>query len=139
MICYNINRRSGHRRALFRLQFHVGLVSRHTLTFLKSELDCASEGIYELLPTLLVLSTVNHQQTIYPWTLYQPQQLRNTPMLIPPAPELTSSCLCLFFIFQIPRFQKMQKWNWFCLTALKRSKVDQRTQSSLIPFFFDFL
>lgn len=50
MLCYDKNSPLGGRRAVFRLQFHMGLVSRHTLTFLKSELDVASEGIYKLLP-----------------------------------------------------------------------------------------
>ncbi|XP_026179303.1 tensin 3-2 isoform X2 [Mastacembelus armatus] len=43
MVCYDKNRRSASRQAVFRLQFHTGLVHGHTLTFSKADLDCACE------------------------------------------------------------------------------------------------
>ncbi|XP_029004901.1 tensin-3 isoform X2 [Betta splendens] len=43
MVCYDKNSRSSSRQAVFRLQFHTGLVHGHTLTFSKTDLDCASD------------------------------------------------------------------------------------------------
>ncbi|XP_069377491.1 si:ch211-191a24.3 isoform X2 [Paralichthys olivaceus] len=43
VVCYDKNSRSDRRQVLFRLQFHTGLEHQHTLTFLKADLDCASE------------------------------------------------------------------------------------------------
>ncbi|XP_040896229.1 tensin-3 isoform X2 [Toxotes jaculatrix] len=43
VVCYDKNSRSASRQVIFRLQFHTGLVNGHTLTFLKADLDCASE------------------------------------------------------------------------------------------------
>ncbi|KAM3619302.1 uncharacterized protein V6R79_005884 [Siganus canaliculatus] len=43
VVCYEKNSRSASRQVVFRIQFHTGLVLGHTLTFLKAELDGASE------------------------------------------------------------------------------------------------
>ncbi|XP_034438101.1 tensin-3 isoform X1 [Hippoglossus hippoglossus] len=43
VVCYDKNSRSDRRQVVFRLQFHTGLVHQHSLTFLKADLDCASE------------------------------------------------------------------------------------------------
>ncbi|XP_071342634.1 tensin-3-like isoform X2 [Trachinotus anak] len=43
VVCYDKNSRSSSRQVVFRLQFHTGLIHGHTLTFLKADLDCASE------------------------------------------------------------------------------------------------
>ncbi|XP_041862669.1 tensin-3 [Melanotaenia boesemani] len=43
VVCYDKNSRSASRRVVFRLQFHTGLMVRHTLSFSKADLDCASE------------------------------------------------------------------------------------------------
>ncbi|XP_023284618.1 tensin-3-like [Seriola lalandi dorsalis] len=43
VVCYDKNSRLSSRQVVFRLQFHTGLVHGHTLTFLKADLDCASE------------------------------------------------------------------------------------------------
>lgn len=51
-MCYDKNSHSASRQVVFRLQFHMGLVHGHTLTFYKADLDCASEGIYNLLSPL---------------------------------------------------------------------------------------
>ncbi|XP_041790939.1 tensin-3 isoform X2 [Chelmon rostratus] len=43
VVCYDKNSQSASRQAIFRLQFHTGLVHGHTLTFFKADLDCSSE------------------------------------------------------------------------------------------------
>ncbi|XP_039984327.1 tensin-3-like isoform X1 [Xiphias gladius] len=43
VVCYDKDSRSASRQVVFRLQFHTGLEHGHTLTFLKADLDCASE------------------------------------------------------------------------------------------------
>lgn len=62
-MCYDKNSHSGSRQVVFRLQFHMGLVHGHALTFFKADLDCASEGIYNLLsplPTKVLVLAVMH-------------------------------------------------------------------------------
>ncbi|XP_062251802.1 si:ch211-191a24.3 isoform X2 [Platichthys flesus] len=43
VVCYDKDSRSDRRQVVFRLQFHTGLVHQHSLTFLKADLDAASE------------------------------------------------------------------------------------------------
>lgn len=43
VVCYDKNSTLSRRHVVFRLQFHTGLVDGHSLTFFKSDLDCASE------------------------------------------------------------------------------------------------
>ncbi|KAM6922033.1 tensin-3-like [Xenentodon cancila] len=43
VVCYNRDIGSGSRQAVFRLQLHTGLVVGHSLSFFKTDLDCASE------------------------------------------------------------------------------------------------
>ncbi|CAI5636924.1 unnamed protein product [Oreochromis niloticus] len=43
VVCYDKNSGSASRQVVFRLQFHTGLISGHTLTFSKADLDCARE------------------------------------------------------------------------------------------------
>ncbi|XP_054458543.1 tensin-3 [Anoplopoma fimbria] len=45
VVCYDKNSQSASRQVVFRLQFHTGLVTGHTLTFCKADLDCASEDV----------------------------------------------------------------------------------------------
>lgn len=63
VVCYDKNSRSASRQVVFRLQFHMGLVHGHTLNFFKADLDCASEGIYNLLsplPTKVLAALIAH-------------------------------------------------------------------------------
>uniref|UniRef100_A0A8P4K3K3 Tensin 3 n=1 Tax=Dicentrarchus labrax TaxID=13489 RepID=A0A8P4K3K3_DICLA len=64
VVCYDKNSQSDSRQVVFRLQFHTGLVHGHALTFFKADLDCASEGIYELLPSLPTLWHNGHGVTV---------------------------------------------------------------------------
>ncbi|XP_012727619.2 tensin-3 isoform X1 [Fundulus heteroclitus] len=43
VVCYDKNSQSASRQAVFRLQFHTGLVVGHSLCFCKADLDCAAE------------------------------------------------------------------------------------------------
>ncbi|XP_024919917.1 tensin-3-like isoform X3 [Cynoglossus semilaevis] len=45
VVCYDKNSRPASRQVVFRLQFHTGLVQGHSLTFLKTDLDRASEDL----------------------------------------------------------------------------------------------
>ncbi|XP_014844763.1 PREDICTED: tensin-3-like [Poecilia mexicana] len=43
VVCYEKNLQSASRQVVFRLQFHMGLVFGHSLSFCKADLDCAAE------------------------------------------------------------------------------------------------
>ncbi|XP_054911850.1 tensin-3 [Poeciliopsis prolifica] len=43
VVCYEKNLQSVSRQVVFRLQFHMGLVFGHSLSFFKADLDCAAE------------------------------------------------------------------------------------------------
>uniref|UniRef100_A0A3B3TIY5 Tensin-3-like n=1 Tax=Poecilia latipinna TaxID=48699 RepID=A0A3B3TIY5_9TELE len=43
VVCYEKNLQSESRQVVFRLQFHMGLVFGHSLSFCKADLDCAAE------------------------------------------------------------------------------------------------
>lgn len=135
-MCYDKNSPWGGRRAVFRLQCHMGLVSGHTLTFLKPELDCASEGIYELLPRLIKLpaSLLFHcKSSADRLTLDSLSSAAvkythaNSSSLLSQRPA-ASACL---FLFQIPNSQKMEKWSCCCQTALKWSEVEPLARTNL--------
>lgn len=60
MVCYNKNSCLANRQVIFRLQFHTGLVHEHTLTFFKEDLDCATEGIYNLVPLMQTVVLIHN-------------------------------------------------------------------------------
>uniref|UniRef100_A0A3Q3X217 Tensin 3, tandem duplicate 1 n=1 Tax=Mola mola TaxID=94237 RepID=A0A3Q3X217_MOLML len=64
VVCYDKNHRLANRQVVFRLQFHMGFVHENTLTFCKTDLDCADEGIYDLLPSLPTLWHNGHSVTV---------------------------------------------------------------------------